>query len=574
MRKPIVFLAVLTIILCFSFQSNVFARQVRVVQFTPKDRTVQFAATASLRTQIKAVQTFYADQMHAHGYSNKTFQIETDANNAVVVHRITGRHNDVYYHTATLQKVQSEINTYFNTDTEVYAVFVDVSTERIQGNCGIAYFDGGPAMFPLTGDCMTGDAGIDLIAHELGHAFNLEHDFRDDTYIMSYGNDRDRISECAATLLDVSPYFNTHRNTRNTPATLQMLSQTSYTTGDTDWQLEFSATDSDGIHQIQLLHALPNDTPGLLGCQKFDGDRTVTASFTMPTGASLRPEHRVWLRVIDRNGYLQLRDWALYAVEDTNDVGDVMYLTLTHREDNSLTPTNNRSEWDGWEGIWWERYPDGQTQFRPNGFVKPETHIPFFHDWDHFFYSHANSRMVYDLSGGDYKKFNTYFFLPNPCGNIASVEVICLADNTEIYNSGVLRGYQAQNINITFDLPTNTKTLEIKVTDAGDGNTCDHYIFGDPQLSYNSIDYIAAPDANTIVLDVNNDGYVDLSDVMIVRSGMTNKSTYDTDVNNDGVTNILDLLLVKFKAVEVIIAAAPSKRKIQITTWGAMKKAE
>ena len=39
-----------------------------------------------------------------------------------------------------LNKVHTEINTRFNTESDIYAVFVDVSTERIQGNCGIAYF--------------------------------------------------------------------------------------------------------------------------------------------------------------------------------------------------------------------------------------------------------------------------------------------------------------------------------------------------------------------------------------------------------------------------------------------------
>ena len=72
--------------------------------------------------------------------------------------------------------------------------------------------------------------------------------------------------------------------------------------------------------------------------------------------------------------------------------------------------------------------------------------------------------------------------------------------------------------------------------------------------------------------DVNNDGYVDLYDCMIVRSGMTSKSTYDTDVNNDGITNILDLLIVKAKAFEAIAAAAPRKTRVKLTTWGSMKK--
>jgi hypothetical protein len=72
--------------------------------------------------------------------------------------------------------------------------------------------------------------------------------------------------------------------------------------------------------------------------------------------------------------------------------------------------------------------------------------------------------------------------------------------------------------------------------------------------------------------DVNNDGYTDLSDCLIVRSGMSVKSTYDTDINNDGVTNILDLMLVKAAAFEAIVAAAPSQQKVITTTWGAIKQ--
>ena len=71
--------------------------------------------------------------------------------------------------------------------------------------------------------------------------------------------------------------------------------------------------------------------------------------------------------------------------------------------------------------------------------------------------------------------------------------------------------------------------------------------------------------------DVNDDGYIDLYDVMIVRSGMQNSTSYDTDINNDGVTDENDLAIVKLKAVEAIIAAAPRKRKVNLTTWGALK---
>ena len=76
----------------------------------------------------------------------------------------------------------------------------------------------------------------------------------------------------------------------------------------------------------------------------------------------------------------------------------------------------------------------------------------------------------------------------------------------------------------------------------------------------------------TIDADVNDDGYVDLYDVLIVRSGMQRDVSYDTDLNDDGKTDEVDLLIVKAIAIEAIVAASPSKRKIKLTTWGAMKR--
>ncbi|MCY3721056.1 MAG: dockerin type I domain-containing protein [Candidatus Poribacteria bacterium] len=77
----------------------------------------------------------------------------------------------------------------------------------------------------------------------------------------------------------------------------------------------------------------------------------------------------------------------------------------------------------------------------------------------------------------------------------------------------------------------------------------------------------------SIDADVNNDGYVDLSDVLIVRSAIQNSVSYNTDINGDGKTDEVDVLLVKQKAMEAIVAAAPSlKRLKRITTWGQLKR--
>ena len=85
-------------------------------------------------------------------------------------------------------------------------------------------------------------------------------------------------------------------------------------------------------------------------------------------------------------------------------------------------------------------------------------------------------------------------------------------------------------------------------------------------------DHDESPQTENIDADVNKDGYVDLADVIIVRSSMQNPTSYDTDVNGDGKTNEIDVLLVKAKAMEALAAAAPTLyiRK-KITTWGALK---
>ena len=42
--------------------------------------------------------------------------------------------------------------------------------------------------------------------------------------------------------------------------------------------------------------------------------------------------------------------------------------------------------------------------------------------------------------------------------------------------------------------------------------------------------------------------------------------------NNDGITDEVDLAIVKAAAHAAIVAAAPRKRKLNITTWGRLKR--
>jgi hypothetical protein len=72
-------------------------RTVRLFYFLPNDRSNRADVVESMKTEIREVQSFYAEQMQAHGYGNKTFQFETDDQGEPIVHRVDGQHPDSHY---------------------------------------------------------------------------------------------------------------------------------------------------------------------------------------------------------------------------------------------------------------------------------------------------------------------------------------------------------------------------------------------------------------------------------------------------------------------------------------------
>ena len=201
---------------------------VRLIYFLPNDRSPQQDIDTKLDTLIRDVQKFYADEMELHSFKGKTFTFETDATGKIVVHHVDGQFTDSYYRQNTFRKVWEEIRKQFHTPQNIYFIVIDIGNERVGRGynemCGAGDSHGASGdhvLIPASGDCFN----FRTAAHELGHAFGLQHDFRSDTYIMSFGRDPNKLSECAAEWLDAHRYFNTSQSQSHfdTSTTIQML---------------------------------------------------------------------------------------------------------------------------------------------------------------------------------------------------------------------------------------------------------------------------------------------------------------------------------------------------------------
>ena len=292
---------------------------VRLIYFVPHQRQPQPDINAKLDALIKDVQTFFADEIERHGFGRKTFQFETDRHGNAVVHRVNGNFPDTHYHQDTVSKVVEEVPQRFDFVKNVYLVVVDVSTGFIDRVCGrggdvgnTAGDWGGRAFIPASGDCLNTHLGFELTAHELGHAFGLAHDFRRSAYIMSYGQNPDRLARCAAEWLDANRYFNGHRTPANNhETTIEMLSAES--NPDYTLHFRFKISDIDGLRYAHLMTPATSiyedpGSPKLIDCRELEGN---SQSVEFVTDQLSLQSETITLRVVDAAGNLSWQDYPV-----------------------------------------------------------------------------------------------------------------------------------------------------------------------------------------------------------------------------------------------------------------------
>ena len=238
--------------------------RIRTIYFLPRGRHPQPYIRTKIDKLIKDVQKFYADEIERHGFGEKTFDFEKDENGKAVVYRLDGQFTDDHYLENTADNIRKEIYEQFDKRSRnVWLIVVDISSKKIgmvNALGGLISSSGNPS-YAMAGHALIPAADNALnfrtLAHELGHAFGLDHDFREHdssegSYIMSYNYVPPyRLSKCAAEWLDKSCLFNQYRKFYDELPTIGRLPSITDPSSITT-HLQFEVADADGLHQIQL----------------------------------------------------------------------------------------------------------------------------------------------------------------------------------------------------------------------------------------------------------------------------------------------------------------------------------
>ena len=181
-------------------------------------------------------------------------------------------------------------------------------------------------------------------------------------------------------------------------------------------------------------------------------------------------------------------------VNDVPELTIPMYTYIGFRpSDDTLTPINPADEWDGHVDTIWQKTRDGfyyskhllLDDWELKSDITPNRHDNFFEYW---IYSHAPSKIVYDLSGGNYSKFSADLGLTwtyDACGHGGTVEFIFSVDGIGVWKSGKVVGIRdTEPVHVEFDIPADAQTLTIVVTTGGDDNRCDHWTIGNARLAH------------------------------------------------------------------------------------------
>ena len=327
-------------------------RTVRMIYFVSDPQQFRQEVVDKMKTTIQEVQRIFANQIRTHGFGEKTFRFETDAQGEPMVRIVygTGGNYDQY-------SALDAIGRQFDFNSNIYFIVVGNEEDLLLRNVLALGFQRGRTSGWAILTQYIDPNFVSRAAHELGHAFGLWHNFNDGAYIMSYGPGQSKLSEFSAGQVAVHPYFNSDSPTREgVPPTGEVFASRSYQAGTTSIPIRLELSDNEGIQQVSLFVTTPQThfsagSPELKAGRLLGGVQNAVVDFaydgTAPsdvgaTNLSNLLTHRMTFEVVDIRG----------------NIGKIG-LSLLHSSTHKLIISLDRKKLNGAYGLAFS--PDGKT---------------------------------------------------------------------------------------------------------------------------------------------------------------------------------------------------------------------
>lgn len=413
---------------------------------------------------MKEIQKHYQSEMTRHGFTDKTFPLETDKDGNVVIHTINGKHNSDHYLekrlTTTMfrEAIEPELPFKFNNQgnrdsrDNVHLIIVR-GVDMDWGNpftigMGFTWHHGrwgGNAVVNMRCIQQSPHHYLALIAHEIAHAFGLDPGHNNAPGSLNsgtiawgdttaewannpWGNDM-RMLDFEASLLDSRPIFREINLQEDPPEPIK----------NPDLNLP-------ELEQV----VIKEDTSKNVVYLTID-----SGTKTLPNKNGLKPfnpegEYK------NGNLWQYIRDNKAINDKAPNNRDPIIIRNTTFEKGISLIP--------------------------PSATILP-----------------LMSELKYSLEGNNYIRFEGYIGITNDsidmigkntedksCNVGGSAIFDFRIDHKKVYNRIILVTGKNPPEKINFDIPFNAKVLEITISSSIDGDGCDHASIGDAKLITNS----------------------------------------------------------------------------------------
>ena len=502
---------------------------VGLIYFLPNDSQPRPNVDAQIDELIKEIQESLAYWMEAYGFGRKTFTFQADATGKAVVHHVNGKFNQAYYiydqdHPRPIVRVMYEIDEHFAWQRTIYVCLIDGGAGH-SGNGGGGSLSGRAVI--RSDPSVNFDTG--LVAHELMHAFGLHHSL-DHNYTDPQAPEIDWDSACRTEWLDVHRYLNpTQRSHDVSVPSVRMLSP-SFVSPPNTIRLRFEVEDDDGLHQAQLLRNTHDAGVHLVvACKRLTGTHS-TVEFVTTT--LLPKDTDVTLSVIDVHGNFTNRFFPI-------DVASIIPPPYVVSVPDAHLAAALRRELDLAPGDPITSHAMLSTSLR----------------------SFRAGPLIADLTGIDSGINIKHLYLFNLISDLSPLAGMTNLFYLQLSNNSISDLSPLAGLTNLFYLGLSNNSISdlsplVENTGLGSGSVIK--VDGNP-LSYQSIhthipilqsrgisvefDSQAQETPQTIA-DINNDGVVNILDLVLIASNLGQTGQNDADVNGDRVVNILDLVFV------------------------------